>query len=81
MLLASHATFDTPPAVVAAPGPAPQERPQYLHHFVLHAALDAVEEQEWASSGMHLGVVDRFNALQVCARVGGERPPCAGRAA
>jgi len=34
---------------------------------VLHAALDAVEDQEWATTGMHLGVVDRFNNLQVSA--------------
>ncbi|KAL4429597.1 hypothetical protein ABPG77_008646 [Micractinium sp. CCAP 211/92] len=44
-----------------------EERPQYLYHFVLHAALDAVEEQEWHSNAMHLGVVDRFNNLQVSA--------------
>lgn len=44
-----------------------QERPQYLYHFVLHAALDAVEEAEWHSTSMHLGVVDRFNSLQVSA--------------
>ncbi len=44
---------------------AQQERPQYLYHFVLHAALDAVEEQEWRTTAMHLGVVDRFNNLQV----------------
>ncbi len=42
-----------------------QERAQYLHQFVLHAALDAVEEQLWGTSAMHLGVVDRFNNLQV----------------
>ena len=48
-----------------------QERPQYLYHFVLHAALDAVEEQEWHTNSMHLGVVDRFNQLQV----GWARPP------
>ena len=46
------------------PHPHTQERPQYLHHFVLHAALDAVEEQEWRTTAMHLGVVDRFNNLQ-----------------
>jgi hypothetical protein len=46
------------------PLPPLQERPQYLYHFVLHAALDAVEEQEWHSNSMHLGVVDRFNNLQ-----------------
>ncbi|RMZ53210.1 hypothetical protein APUTEX25_005199, partial [Auxenochlorella protothecoides] len=44
-----------------------EERPQYLYHFVLHAALDAVEEQEWAFPSMHLGVVDRFNNFQVSA--------------
>lgn len=40
-------------------------RSQYLHQFVLHAALDAVEEQQWQTSAMHLGVVDKFNNLQV----------------
>ena len=41
-----------------------QERAQYLHQFVMHAALDAVDEQLWSTSAMHLGVVDRFNNLQ-----------------
>lgn len=53
------------PARLAPPGCRPQERPQYLYHFVLHAALDVVEEQEWRTTAMHLGVVDRFNNLQV----------------
>ena len=44
-----------------------QERPQYLYHFVLHAALDALDEAEWTTSAMHLGVIDRFNNLQVSA--------------
>lgn len=44
-----------------------EERPQYLYHFVLHAALDAVEDQEWVNNGTYLGVVDRFNNLQVSA--------------
>lgn len=34
---------------------------------MLHAALDAVEEAQWATTSMHLGVVDRFNSLQVSA--------------
>lgn len=42
-----------------------QERAQYLHQFVLHASLDAVEEQLWTTPAMHLGTVDRFNNLQV----------------
>ena len=33
--------------------------------FVLHAALDAVDEQQWSTTNMHLGVVDKFHNLQV----------------
>lgn len=33
--------------------------------FVLHAALDAVDEQQWTTPNMHLGVVDKFHNLQV----------------
>ena len=33
--------------------------------FVLHAALDAVDEQQWTTTTMHLGVVDKFHNLQV----------------
>ena len=40
------------------------ERAQYLQQFVLHAALDAVEEQQWQTTSMHLSVVDKFNNLQ-----------------
>ena len=36
-----------------------------MHQFVLHAALDAVEDQQWQSTNMNLGVVDKFNNLQV----------------
>ena len=50
-----------------------QERPQYLYHFVLHAALDAVDDQEWATNSMYLGIVDRFNNLQVSAYTSGSR--------
>ncbi len=49
--------------------PVPQERTHYLHQFVLHASLDAVDEQVWSTTNMHLGVVDKFNALQVSAFV------------
>lgn len=50
-----------------APGDAAQEpqRPQYLYHFVLHAALDAMDDAEWATKDAFLGIVDRFNNLQV----------------
>ena len=39
----------------------------YLHQFVLHAALDAVNEQVWTTTSMHLGNVDKFNNLMVAA--------------
>jgi hypothetical protein len=41
------------------------DRAQYLHQFVLHAALDGVEELQWQTPNMHLSVVDKFNNLQV----------------
>lgn len=41
------------------------QRPQYLYHFVLHAALDAMDDAEWATKDAFLGVIDRFNNLQV----------------
>jgi len=39
----------------------------YLHQFVLHASLDAVNEQLWTTTNMHLGPVDKFNNLIVTA--------------
>lgn len=85
-------------AATDQPAPPPSassrdERAAYLHQFILHAALDAVDEvlSSNASSSSsnaaggaagsssaalagaggqpHLGVVDRFNALQVSAYV------------
>lgn len=46
-----------------------QDRAQYLHQFVLHAALDAVDEQIWTTTSMHLAQVDNFNQLRVSAYV------------
>jgi hypothetical protein len=47
-----------------------REQPaQYLHHFVLHAALDAVDDVMWTSKDCHLKTVDRFNQLIVSAYV------------
>ncbi|KAK9840146.1 hypothetical protein WJX74_004169 [Apatococcus lobatus] len=45
------------------------DRAQYLHQFVLHAALDAVDEQIWTTTNMHLAQVDNFNQLRVSAYV------------
>jgi hypothetical protein len=60
---------DAAPSSTAAPStpPARDDRAQYLHQFVLHAALDAVDDAAAAGTGAHLGPVDRFNALTVSA--------------
>lgn len=36
-----------------------QQQTQYLHQFVLHASLDAVDEAMWSSKELHLKVVGR----------------------
>jgi hypothetical protein len=64
-----HPIFEADLSSKASDSAVRDERAQYLHQFVLHAALDAVEEQLWGTSAMHLGVVDRFNNLQVSAYV------------
>ncbi|KAF5836816.1 component of TRAPP complex [Dunaliella salina] len=46
-----------------------QQQAQYLHQFVLHASLDAVDEVMWSSKDPHLKAVDRFNNLTVTAFV------------
>jgi len=45
------------------------QRPQYLYHFILHAALDAVDDAEWTQKNAYLGTVDRFNNLNVTAYI------------
>ncbi|KAG2495062.1 hypothetical protein HYH03_006673 [Edaphochlamys debaryana] len=59
---------DHPIYEVDLTGPKEQQT-QYLHQFVLHSSLDAVDEQMWTSKEPHLKVVDRFNGLQVTAFV------------
>lgn len=46
-----------------------EQQAQYLHQFVLHASLDAVEEAMWNTKEVHLKTVDRFNNLYVTAYV------------
>ncbi|GBG28971.1 Trafficking protein particle complex subunit 2 [Hondaea fermentalgiana] len=41
----------------------------HVHQFVMHSALDMVEERMWQTSGMYLRVVDEFNDFQVHAWV------------
>lgn len=55
--------------LVNASPPGIQAQGVYLHQFVLHAALDAVNEQLWTTTSMHLGNVDKFNNLMVAAYV------------
>lgn len=65
---------DHPIYEVDLTGPKEQQA-QYLHQFVLHAALDAVDEAMWATKELFLKTVDRFNNLFVSAFVtpGGAR--------
>jgi uncharacterized protein (DUF1778 family) len=42
--------------VCAVPRRAAQQQAQYLHQFVLHAALDAVDEAMWGTKELHLKV-------------------------
>ncbi|KDO63968.1 hypothetical protein CISIN_1g032720mg [Citrus sinensis] len=36
-----------------------------LHQFILHAALDIVQDLAWTTSAMFLKAIDRFNDLVV----------------
>eukprot|EP00803_Ostreobium_quekettii_P005537 evm.model.scf_137.4 EVM.evm.TU.scf_137.4 scf_137:39349-39777(+) len=47
----------------------PGSKELYRHHFVLHAALDSVDDQMWNTKELHLKTVDRFNNQYVSAFV------------
>lgn len=40
-----------------------------LNHFVIHSALDSVEQRVWTTNSMYLKVVDNFNELTISAFV------------
>jgi len=42
-----------------------REDQAHVHQFVLHSALDLVEEKMWQTTSSALKVVDEFNDLQV----------------
>ncbi|RDX78801.1 trs20 [Mucuna pruriens] len=44
---------------------AKREDAAQLHQFILHAALDIVQDLAWTTSAMYLKSVDRFNELVV----------------
>ncbi|XXG59103.1 hypothetical protein AAC387_Pa04g1241 [Persea americana] len=46
-----------------------KEEAVHQHQFILHAALDIVQDLAWTTSAMFLKAVDRFNDLVVSAYV------------
>ncbi|WRX20548.1 Trafficking protein particle complex subunit 2 - like 2 [Theobroma cacao] len=44
---------------------AKREDAAQLHQFILHAALDIVQDLAWTTSAMFLKAIDRFNDLVV----------------
>ncbi|XP_020598306.1 probable trafficking protein particle complex subunit 2 [Phalaenopsis equestris] len=42
-----------------------KEEAAHQHHFILHAALDIVQDLAWTTSAMFLKAMDRFNELVV----------------
>ncbi|KAH7520564.1 hypothetical protein FEM48_Zijuj08G0157900 [Ziziphus jujuba var. spinosa] len=44
---------------------AKREDAAQLHQFILHAALDIVQDHAWTTSAMYLKAIDRFNDLVV----------------
>mmetsp|Transcript_820 Transcript_820/g.1867 ORF Transcript_820/g.1867 Transcript_820/m.1867 type:complete len:137 (-) Transcript_820:12-422(-) len=59
---------DQPIYEVDLTGPKEQQA-QYLHQFVLHASLDAIDDAMWTTKEPFLKTVDRFNNLIVTAFV------------
>ncbi len=45
-------------------GPKREER-SHLNQFIIHAALDEVDELKWKNKSMYLGKVDTFNDIHV----------------
>ncbi|ONK79952.1 uncharacterized protein A4U43_C01F12170 [Asparagus officinalis] len=47
-----------------------KEEAAHQHQFILHAALDIVQDLAWTTSAMFLKAIDRFNDLvvSVCQR-------------
>ncbi|KAL8099014.1 hypothetical protein AgCh_031642 [Apium graveolens] len=54
------------PIYEAEVGTAPKkEEASHEHQFILHAALDIVQDIAWTTSAMFLKSIDRFNDLVV----------------
>ncbi|XP_075652992.1 uncharacterized protein LOC142623459 [Castanea sativa] len=47
-----------------------------LHQFILHDALDIVQDLAWTTSAMFLKAIDRFNDLVVSVYVTAGHNPC-----
>ncbi|XP_022870787.1 trafficking protein particle complex subunit 2-like isoform X2 [Olea europaea var. sylvestris] len=53
------------PIYEAEVGIVPKEDAAHQHQFILHAALDIVQDLAWTTSAMFLKAIDRFNDLVV----------------
>ncbi|VFQ66868.1 unnamed protein product [Cuscuta campestris] len=53
------------PIYEAEVGAAQKEDAAHQHQFILHAALDIVQDMAWTTTAMFMKSIDRFNDLAV----------------
>ncbi|KAK7841812.1 putative trafficking protein particle complex subunit 2 [Quercus suber] len=61
----NHSLNDIPIYEAEVGSATKREDAAQLHQFILHAALDIVQDLAWTTSAMFLKAIDRFNDLVV----------------